>query len=273
MKWRRTAGPLTAVLAVVTALTYTALAPEAPKAPQRTLSLLGAPNRALAGCNPDPVHRPFIAPVGDSITEDNLFGAQPGRVQGGGYRMRLFWRGQNAGKQFWLVGTRYDGYTGHEGHGGWTLAQLDAVLTPEWFAQQTPDYLVLWMGHNPDGTPEDMAARYIALVNRSLAQPCVRGVVAPTLIPHVNGDQPDRSRVERAFNKIIRTQLASNPRVAVVEMADLAPDALYDGLHPNDKGYEQAGQKIFMGLEKVFVPAETWPVIKTPGGSLPGGSW
>lgn len=192
-----------------------------------------------------------VMPLGDSIT------AGSGDPVRNGWRPALKARLAAAGVPVDFVGSQHSG-TGtdvqHEGHGGWTIAQL-AVQAPGWVRAYAPDVVLLMAGTNDvlrrDQVPA-AGARLSALVRSILAaRPGVRVIVASIPQMRVTGDRVAlwnsyRSQVLRAA-AVLGVGFAPGHRVYVSDLAA-------DGVHPSPCGYDRLAWVWFYAWTTTFRP-------------------
>src|SRR4051794_22748291 len=98
-----------------------------------------------------------VMPLGDSITD--------GYNVPGGYRNSLWQSLTSGGYRVDFVGSMFNGPSSlgdhdHEGHSGWTIAQIDAQIVG-WLRTSNPHTLLLHIGpndmYNPSGPPARLA--------------------------------------------------------------------------------------------------------------------
>ena len=107
-----------------------------------------------------------VMPVGDSITY--------GSSVNGGYRLPLYDLLTNSGYTVDYIGSQTGNSTGmadpdHEGHGGWRIDQIDAIILDVLRTEADPDVLLLLIGTNDFGQEFDQANatnRLDALIER-----------------------------------------------------------------------------------------------------------
>ncbi|WP_246291735.1 SGNH/GDSL hydrolase family protein [Lentzea indica] len=175
----------------------------------------------------DPVR---VMPLGDSITQGGSIG---------GYRLDLGTKLRAAGHTVDFVGSLSDGPgsmpdRNHEGHPGWTIAQIDANVV-NWLRTYTPRTILLHIGTNdmygsdPAGAPR----RLSALVDKITAQAPAADVFVSTIIPIRFADATVRG-YNSAIVPLLRAKAAAGKRVHVVDMYPAVPVSdLPDGIHPN----------------------------------------
>ncbi|KDN83484.1 SGNH/GDSL hydrolase family protein [Kitasatospora cheerisanensis] len=182
-----------------------------------------------------------VMPLGDSIT----WGA--GSTTGDGYRLELA-RYMVDVQQIYTatwVGSQTSGQQSnphHEGHPGWTIADLSAQIST-WMATYQPDVVLVHAGVNDArqyATTAVMQARMADLLSRILAaSPTVRVIVGDIIPPWYGTQQDIASATVQRFNAVLPSVVAAaGPRVTLARMSAAVSSALLgDGLHPNDTGY------------------------------------
>ena len=128
---------------------------------------------AILACDAPPVGdecEPLrILPLGDSITE-----AEAGRAS---YRYWLFGRLAEQGRPVDFVGSQSGVYRGaprfpdfdvdHEGHWGWTTAEVRRRIDP-WAERSTPDLVLLLLGTNDGAGNLDATKTNLSAIIESL---------------------------------------------------------------------------------------------------------
>ncbi|MGZ3144863.1 cellulose binding domain-containing protein [Lentzea chajnantorensis] len=245
-------SPLTALCAAALAVLLAA----PPAAAEESTS----PGQSTVDVAADPVR---VMPLGDSITQGGSIG---------GYRLDLGAKLRADGRSVDFVGSLADGPSSmpdrnHEGHPGWTIAQVDANVV-NWLRTYTPRTVLLHIGTNdmygsdPGGAPR----RLSALVDKITAQAPNAEVFVSTIIPIRFADATVRG-YNAAIVPLLRAKAAAGKRVHVVDMYPSVPISdLPDGIHPNAAGYAKMAATWFTALRSV--PGSVGdPQQPQPGGS------
>ena len=182
-----------------------------------------------------------VMPLGDSIT------AGTGSTTGDGYRLELARYMVNVQQLYtatW-VGSQTSGTQSnphHEGHSGWTLADLTTGIDG-WMATYQPDVVLLHAGVNDARAGADatiMANRMTALLAKILADsPTVRVIVGDVIPPWYGTTNDIASATTQRFDALLPVVVsAAGPRVTLARMSSaVTSGGLGDGLHPTDTGY------------------------------------
>ncbi|MEV6237640.1 SGNH/GDSL hydrolase family protein [Lentzea sp. NPDC051838] len=198
--------------------------------------LVAPPAVAEQSLQPSTVDPARVMPLGDSITQGGSIG---------GYRLDLGAKLRAAGRDVDFVGSLADGPgvmpdRDHEGHPGWTIAQVDAKVVG-WLRTYNPRTILLHIGTNdmygsdPAGAPR----RLSALVDKITAQAPGAEVFVATIIPIRFADGTVRN-YNAAIIPLLRAKAAAGKRVHVVDMYPAVPVSdLPDGIHPNASGYRK----------------------------------
>ena len=218
-----------------------------------------------------------IMPLGDSITR----GTAP--TVPAGYRPRLYDDLTNAGYTFTFVGTQDGTATGdytaalvaagqqhHEGHGSYTIENIDANLASYLSAIPTPKYVLLMIGTNDfigDPNVESNAINKLdALIGHITASLPNAHLIVSNLT--VRGEAAEESHIQTLFNPfvpdLVDAHAAKGEHVTFVDMhsvltvSDLAPG---DNCHPNQAGFDKLGDAWFGAITAVPEPSAfaCWP--------------
>ncbi|MCC8246307.1 cellulose binding domain-containing protein [Saccharothrix luteola] len=190
-----------------------------------------------------------VMPLGDSITD--------GFNVPGGYRVDLWQKLVAGGRTVDFVGSMTNGPTSlgdrnHEGHSGWTIAQIDSNVT-NWLRTYTPRTILLHIGtndmngSNPGGAPQ----RLSALVDRITTLAPNAELFVATIVP-LSG----RDANVRAFNatipSMVQSKVSAGKKVHLVDMYRALTTAdLADGVHPNAGGYSKMATAWYTALLSV----------------------
>jgi Ca2+-binding RTX toxin-like protein len=191
---------------------------------------------------------PRVMPLGDSIT----YGA-PLASTSGGYRGPLWNHLTASNLPIDFVGSAANGKfedIDHEGHGGWTINEIDGAVDG-WLTAATPDVVLLIIGTNDTNvgspTPADIAARLSNLIDDISARPDPPTIfIGP--IPPMVAQPADRVALAQGYNALI-PDLIAQKRAAGIDItfvpmgdltaADMTAPPLDGGLHPNASGYQK----------------------------------
>lgn len=180
-----------------------------------------------------------LMPIGDSITS----GFQSST--GNGYRGALWNTLVNQGNQTDFVGSLRDGTTfdpDHEGHSGYRIDQIASLATSA-VATYQPNIVTLHVGSNDMGQNYQLSsapARLASLIDQILAASPNTTVIVAQLI--CNADPAVQARINAYNNQIpaiVQARVNAGKHVYMVSMSSLNTGDLYDGLHPNDNGYQK----------------------------------
>ncbi|MEU4570188.1 cellulose binding domain-containing protein [Micromonospora sp. NPDC023956] len=208
-----------------------------------------------------------VMPLGDSITD--------GFNVPGGYRIDLWQKLVADGHRIDFVGSQFNGPASladhdHEGHSGWTIAQIDANVV-NWLRATTPRTVLLHIGTNDMyGDTSGAPSRLSALIDRITTTAPNADVFVATIIPRA-----DRDAQVRAYNAtipgIVQSKAAAGRRVHLVDMfSALTLGDLADGVHPNATGYRKMAAVWHTALRAVpgsiggGTPPTTSPPPSTP---------
>jgi serralysin len=196
-----------------------------------------------------------IMPVGDSITEGND-GVSKGSERGG-YRTELWQQFQALGLEIDFVGSQSSGPASlpdkqHEGHGGWTIPEIDGNID-RWLYDQKPDIVLLTIGTNDTkfNSGKKTAKALSRLLDRIADHPNFTGELLVASIPPKKFPQ-DRSSIKNtdSYNERIPETIANQSadgQISFVDIRrrltekDLAPPP-DKGLHLNAIGYAKMAQ-------------------------------
>jgi lysophospholipase L1-like esterase len=201
-----------------------------------------------------------IFPLGDSIT----LGVQ------GGYRNDLYNALTDKGYDVDMVGTQYDTSTeiadkDHEGHPGFTIANVRENIDGYISAIPTPDVVIVMLGTNdeawwttkhPTETTEQMMELVDHLREKLPDSVLVVSTIPPQSSANVEPINMDRAEMTKLYNAGLRSALAEHPDAGKkVFLADanaiLTLSDLYDGIHPSREAHRRIAEvyeEVIVGL-------------------------
>ncbi|MFG2049262.1 cellulose binding domain-containing protein [Micromonospora sp. NPDC048935] len=189
-----------------------------------------------------------VMPLGDSITD--------GFNVAGGYRIELWQRFTAGSYRIDFVGSQFNGPGSlgdhdHEGHSGWTIAQIDANVV-NWLRATNPRTVLLHIGTNDMyGDTSGAPGRLATLVDRITNTAPNADVFVATIIPKSGADNQVRG-YNAAIPGIVQTRAAAGKRVHLVDMyRALTLSDLADGVHPNATGYRKMAVAWYDALRTV----------------------
>ncbi|MEV4822309.1 cellulose binding domain-containing protein [Micromonospora sp. NPDC049274] len=204
-----------------------------------------------------------VMPLGDSITD--------GFNVAGGYRIELWQRFASGGYRIDFVGSGFNGPASlgdhdHEGHSGWTIAQIDANIV-NWLRATNPRTVLLHIGTNDMyGDTSGAPARLATLVDRITNTAPNADVFVATIIPKSGADSQVRG-YNAAIPGIVQTRAAAGKHVHLVDMyRALTLSDLADGVHPNATGYRKMAVAWYDALRTVpgSIGGDTPPTTAPP---------
>jgi len=214
-----------------------------------------------------------VMPLGDSITD--------GLTVPGGYRIDLWQKLVTGGYTVDFVGSLANGPASlgdhdHEGHSGWTIAQIDANIVA-WLRTYTPRTILLHIGTNDmyGGDPAGAPSRLSTLIDHITAQSPQTELFVSTIIPLSCCDGTVRT-YNAQIPGIVASKANAGKHVHLVEMYSALTTAdLADGVHPNAGGYSKMATVWYSALRSVpgsltpGTPPPTTPPTTTPPTSTP----
>jgi lysophospholipase L1-like esterase len=221
-----------------------------------------------------------VMPLGDSITD--------GFNVPGGYRVDLWQKLLAGGRTVDFVGSMTNGPSSlgdrnHEGHSGWTIAQIDSNITT-WLRNYTPRTILLHIGTNDmyGGDPGGAPRRLNTLVDRITTLAPNADLFVATIVPLSSGDATVRT-FNATIPPMVQSKQAAGKRVHLVDMYRALTTAdLADGVHPNAGGYSKMATAWYNALLSVpgsiddpttttTSSSTTTPTTTTTTTSQPGG--
>lgn len=200
----------------------------------------------------------LLMPLGDSIT----YGSTNDSANGGnGYPayLRSWLRGPNE-CNVEMVGSQLVGSQGvrREGHPGWTIGQLTALVAGGLLSQTCPQFVVLLAGANDFGdahlrTADETLADTSALVDLLLAAaPFVRVVVCEQILMagSISHDLTKSTWQQQGFNAGLPDLAATKVGRVVVARSSVISEQMLDasGVHPTDVGYRWLAWSVYQAL-------------------------
>ncbi|WUR57435.1 cellulose binding domain-containing protein [Micromonospora chokoriensis] len=204
-----------------------------------------------------------VMPLGDSITD--------GFNVPGGYRIELWQRFTAGGYRVDFVGSQFNGPASlgdhdHQGHSGWTIAQIDANVV-NWLRATNPRTVLLHIGTNDMyGDTSGAPGRLATLVDRITSTAPNADVFVATIIPKSGADNQVRG-YNNAIPGIVQSRAAAGKRVHLVDMyRALTLSDLADGVHPNATGYRKMAAAWYDALRTVpgSIGGDTPPTTPPP---------
>jgi lysophospholipase L1-like esterase len=213
-----------------------------------------------------------IMPLGDSITMGI------GSATTSSYRVDLQNRLRHAGLSVDFVGSQRDGAPAgadldHEGHSGWSIAQL-AARADGWLATYRPDVVLLQAGTNDMRTPAGAVGatgRLSALIDQIKAD----APAAEIFVAEITGTRSTFAAAQQkrtdAYNAAVPGIVAGKgPRVHLVDQSTVKGIDIRDGLHPNDFGYAKMSWNWYRAMAGTFTAGAAWPKDNNPYASTHG---
>ena len=189
-----------------------------------------------------------VMPLGDSITD--------GFNVSGGYRTELWRRLAADNYRIDFLGSQFNGPSSlgdhdHEGHSGWTIAQIDANVV-NWLRATNPRTVLLHIGTNDMyGDTSGAPGRLATLVDRITSTSPTTELFVATIVPKSGADTQVRA-YNAAIPGIVKSRADAGRRVHLVDMyAALTLGDLADGVHPNAGGYAKMAAAWYTALRSV----------------------
>lgn len=204
------------------------------------MSTGGAASGGASGFDPCPTTGACkVMPLGDSITDGTGFA--------GGYRVELFAKTIVDKKNITFVGSLSNGPAtvsgvtfpkSHEGHFGWTIAQVDDLI-PDPALGPAPHIVLLHLGTNDINTnvATGAPARLGSLIDQIVTRLPNSLIVVAKIIPEPS-KASDITTYNNAIPNVVSTRANAGKHVIMVDQFTGFPTSeLGDGVHPNQAGY------------------------------------
>jgi lysophospholipase L1-like esterase len=199
--------------------------------------------------------------LGDSITYGT---GSPGRS---GYRIRLQGTLKAAGMRVDFVGSQRTGLCcdrDNEGHGGYSIGQLDEKVTT-WLAAARPDIILLHAGTNNVSRGHDpavIADQLSRLLDKIRTARPDAHVFVSTI---VQSNRPAERARNRAFNALVPGVVAAKSgHIYLVDQSMVGGMDLYDAHHPNAYGYSKMSYNFYTAIRRTIPAAKRFPAIANP---------
>ncbi|MDB9314089.1 SGNH/GDSL hydrolase family protein [Spirulina sp. CS-785/01] len=196
-----------------------------------------------------------IMPLGDSITD--------GYHIPGGYRINLWHHLTEQDYAFDFVGSQRNGPPelpdkDHEGHSGWTISEINAMIVP-WLKKAQPDQILLIIGTN-----DILQNLNLAKIGERLEQ-LIQAIwqQTPDVTLFVGSIPPigDRSFIEpveqynQQITQLVKQHQQEGRDIYFVDLSEaLEWTDLADGVHPNRQGHDKMAR---VWAEAVLVHSST----------------
>ena len=200
--------------------------------------------------------QPRILPLGDSITA----GEQYIDPTPGAYRLQLWNNFVADDLSVDFIGSQTNEDTDlddaqHEGHPGWTIGELTALLDEGLLTNDRPDIVLVMAGTN-DILRHRRASRVIRELNQLIDRLQDELPDAQILVSSLAPIDPARKGEQRAntveeVNALLPELAAKQgPQVTYVDAGGLLDlrDLVKDGIHPNEEGYQEIGNAWYDAL-------------------------
>jgi lysophospholipase L1-like esterase len=198
-----------------------------------------------------------IMPLGDSITEGL------GMSSGGGYRVELFRRAEEAGVDILFVGSQQNGPESvwgqpfpakHEGHAGATIEELDLLVVRHNLLGVKPHIILLHIGTNdmflqPGGAVERLGG---LLDDIMLRVPNALLVVSNIIPFPLAAAEVSRYNAEIP-NLVAERRHQGRNIIFVDQFSGFSPSWLLEGIHPKAEGYTRMGGIWFQAIYEHLV--------------------
>ncbi|HEY0001607.1 MAG TPA: SGNH/GDSL hydrolase family protein [Actinoplanes sp.] len=205
-------------------------------------------------------------PLGDSITMGI------GSATKSSYRVDLQNRLRRASVSVDFVGSQRNGSPAgadldHEGHSGWTIAQI-AAQADRWLTTYKPNAVLLQIGTNDMRTAAGAVgatSRLSALLDQILqAAPAAEIFVAKITGTRSANTAAQQRRTDAYNAKVPGIVAGKSYRVHLVDQSTVRGIDIRDGLHPNDFGFAKMSWNWYQALAGVYRTGVAWPTDHNP---------
>gem|GEM_PF-2954923 len=203
-----------------------------------------------------------IMPLGDSITAGVGSGDQLSVAEYmTGYRQPLYVALQSGGYNVDFVGSQQGGQneglsfdTNHQGHPGWTAAQVSAKVH-EWLTASPADIVLLHIGTNAltsSTTDVESILNEIDRYNTSVKVVLARIINRSSYSVYGKLTSDFNANLQKMMER--RVTNGDDLRIVNMEPALTYPDDLADNLHPNEAGYHKMASVWYDALDDMITP-------------------
>jgi hypothetical protein len=198
-----------------------------------------------------------VLPLGDSIT----FGIN----YEGSYRVELFKKAVTASQSITFVGTQSNGPAmapgttvpfppHHEGHSGYTIAQIQAVTPMD--VQYAPHMVLLHAGTNDTymSDPAGAPARLSSFVDALTTMFPNALIVVAKIIPYPS-QTANVNLINQSIPSMVQSKVSAGKHVSLVDLNtgfQTSTMLSSDGIHPNQTGYNWMGDTWYSAIGDLF---------------------
>ncbi|KAI1002074.1 hypothetical protein K3495_g6126 [Podosphaera aphanis] len=200
-----------------------------------------------------------ILPLGDSIT----YGYRS--TSGNGYRSHLYELLNETFPSVAFIGSQHTGNmtnNSNEGHPGYMIHDIAKEALQSLVLQ--PNVILIMAGTNDIARPympEDAPWRLAALIDFTILTCPFSVIIVAQLAPIT--EPPEALDMIRTYNQqipgIVALRQQAGKKVMTVDMSQsLTTEYLYDGVHPNDQGYDIIAKTWFEGIQQAAQSGWIW---------------